>query len=137
MIIVIIGQDGSTCDSGSGDGMSVKQDSDENVGIDKDGWGTYSSHRKSGGDGSGDSFFYIFLFFVFAGKYSGFSDCLSSNGYTVIVVVLVVRLMIVTIVIVIVVVRHWCVIGTRDRNLLAIAASYLSFSSGNENYQGF
>ena len=65
--IVIIGQDGSTCDSdsGSGDGMSdgsVKQDSDENVGIDKDGWGTYSSNRKSGGDDSGDSFFYIFLF---------------------------------------------------------------------------
>ena len=56
-----------------------------------------------------------------------------------IVVVLMVRVMIVTIVvvIVIVVVRHWCVIGTRDRNLLAIAASYLSFSSGNKNYQGF
>ena len=44
MIIVIIGQDGS----GSGDGMSdgsVKQDSDENVGIDKDGWGTDSGNR--------------------------------------------------------------------------------------------
>ena len=56
-----------------------------------------------------------------------------------IVVVLMVRVMIVTIVvvIVIVVVRHWCVIGTRDRNLLAIAASYPSFSSGNKNYQGF
>ena len=62
-----------------------------------------------------------------------------------IVVVLMVRVMIVTIVVVfvivvvlvIVVVRHWCVIGTRDRNLLAIAASYLSFSSGNKNYQGF
>ena len=62
-----------------------------------------------------------------------------------IVVVLMVRVMIVTIVVVfvivvvlvIVVVRHWCVIGTRDRNLLAIAAFYLSFSSGNKNYQGF
>ena len=48
MIIVIIGQDGRTCDSGSGDDMSdgsVKQDSDENVGFDKDGWGTDSGNR--------------------------------------------------------------------------------------------
>ena len=41
MIIVIIGQDGSTCDSGSGDDMSdgsVKQDCYGNVCFDKDGW---------------------------------------------------------------------------------------------------
>ena len=46
MIIVIIGQDGRTCDSGSGDDMSdgsVKQDSDGNVGISKD--GTDSGNR--------------------------------------------------------------------------------------------
>ena len=47
---MIIGQDGSTCDthSGSGYGMSddsVKQDSDENVGIDKDGWDSDSGNR--------------------------------------------------------------------------------------------
>ena len=56
---------------------------------------------------------------------------------TVVVLVIVFVVVIIVVVIVIVVVRHWCVIGTRDRNLLAIAASYLSFSSGNENYQGF
>ena len=55
----------------------------------------------------------------------------------VVVLVIVFVVVIIVVVIVIVVVRHWCVIGTRDRNLLAIAASYLSFSSGNENYQGF
>ena len=55
----------------------------------------------------------------------------------VLVIVFVVVIIVAVVVIVIVVVRHWCVIGTRDRNLLAIAASYLSFSSGNENYQGF
>ena len=55
----------------------------------------------------------------------------------VVVFVIVVVVVIIVVVIVIVVVRHWCVIGTRDRNLLAIAASYLSFSSGNESYQGF
>ena len=55
----------------------------------------------------------------------------------VVVFVIVVVVVIIVVVIVIVVVRYWCVIGTRDRNLLAIAASYLSFSSGNENYQGF
>ena len=56
---------------------------------------------------------------------------------TVVVLVIVFVVVIIVVVIVIVVVRHWCVIGTRDRNLLAIAASCLSFSSGNENYQGF
>ena len=55
----------------------------------------------------------------------------------VVVFVIVFVVVIIVVVIVIVVVRHWCVIGTRDRNLLAIAASYLSFSSGNKNYQGF
>ena len=55
----------------------------------------------------------------------------------VVLVIVFVVVIIVMIVIVIVVVRHWCVIGTRDRNLLAIAASCLYFSSGNENYQGF
>ena len=55
----------------------------------------------------------------------------------VVFVIVVVLVIVFVVVIVIVVVRHWCVIGTRDRNLLAIAASYLSFSSGNENYQGF
>ena len=56
---------------------------------------------------------------------------------TVVVLVIVFVVVIIVVVIVIVVVRHWCVIGTRDRNLLAIAASCLYFSSGNENYQGF
>ena len=56
---------------------------------------------------------------------------------TVVVLVIVFVVVIIVVVIVIVVVRHWCVIGTRDRNLLAIAASYLYFSSGNESYQGF
>ena len=55
----------------------------------------------------------------------------------VVLVIVFVVVIIVVVAIVIVVVRHWCVIGTRDRNLLAIAASCLYFSSGNENYQGF
>ena len=55
----------------------------------------------------------------------------------VVVLVIVFVVVIIVVVIVIVVVRHWCVIGTRDRNLLAIAASCLYFNSGNENYQGF
>lgn len=54
-----------------------------------------------------------------------------------VMIVTIVVVFVIVVVLVIVVVRHWCVIGTRDRNLLAIAASYLSFSSGNKNYQGF
>ena len=52
-------------------------------------------------------------------------------------IVVMIVIIVAVVVIVIVVVRHWCVIGTRDRNLLAIAASCLYFNSGNENYQGF